>query len=307
MRNVERPVFVVGVDHSGTSILYRMLARHPALAWFSPYSLRGGDFPGRAWVPFHGWINRSGRRLLGVRWGKGEGRYLPQPREGVGIWRRLLPPTDGFLGAGDYTEEQAARVRRALAQELDAWKLDRMLVKVPYLTRAIGLLDRIFPDALFVHIVRDGRAVALSNRSLFAHSSRDDAEALRAAALNWVHTLEYVNALEPVLGERLTTIRYQTFCEDVHGWLTRTLRFAGLDPDAVDLGGLPRTLRPTDERWLLGCSPPDQRLLNGILAETLQRWGYEAFAAAPRPAAEPRRTARGGRSPEAAPLGGPTR
>ena len=41
------PVFVFGVDHSGTTILYRMLAYHPDLTWFSQFSLRRGEIPGR--------------------------------------------------------------------------------------------------------------------------------------------------------------------------------------------------------------------------------------------------------------------
>ena len=42
---VTRAIFVVGVEHSGTTILYRMLARHPDLAWLSHYSMRDGKNP----------------------------------------------------------------------------------------------------------------------------------------------------------------------------------------------------------------------------------------------------------------------
>ena len=41
------PVFVFGADHSGTTILYRMLAYHPDLTWLSQFSLRRGEIPGR--------------------------------------------------------------------------------------------------------------------------------------------------------------------------------------------------------------------------------------------------------------------
>ena len=47
-----RAIFVVGVEHSGTTILYRMLARHPDLAWLSHYSMRDGEIPNRCRVPF---------------------------------------------------------------------------------------------------------------------------------------------------------------------------------------------------------------------------------------------------------------
>lgn len=281
MTAIDRPVFIVGVDHSGTTILYRMMARHPELAWFSQYSLRSGDFPGRSWVPLHGFANRAGRSMFRFRWQKETPRYLPEPREGAGIWRRLIPRTDGFLYESDYDDGMAARVRGAIRAELDAWRLQRMLVKIPYLTRAMELLDRIFPDALFIHIVRDGRAVALSNQKRFEQAGRDAAEALSVSARTWTETLAYIEKLHARLGGRLMTMRYEEFCEDVHAWLRRAIEFSQLDPDALDVNGIPSTLRSTNPKWLGSCSPGDERLLDRELAGTLARWRYPLFGSFP--------------------------
>jgi hypothetical protein len=280
MSSIDRPLFIVGVDHSGTTILYRMMARHPELAWFSQYSLRGGDFPGRSWVPLHGWANRAGRSMFRFRWQKETPRYLPEPREGAGIWRRLVPRTDGFLYDTDYNEEMAARVRGAIQNELDAWRLERMLIKIPYLTRAMQLLDRIFPDALFVHIVRDGRAVALSNQKRFEQGGRRPDEALRISARTWIETLEYVEGMRERLGARLLTMRYEEFCDDAHGGLRDVFRFGQLDPGAVDTHDIPPRLRSTNQKWLTHCSPSDRRLLDRELGTALTRWGYPRFGAA---------------------------
>jgi hypothetical protein len=277
MSAIDRPVFIVGVDHSGTTILYRMMARHPDLAWFSQYSLRGGHFPGRSWVPLHGFANRAGRSLFPFRWQKETPRYLPEPREGAGIWRRLIPRTDGFLYASDYDGEMSARVRGAIREELDAWRLERMLVKIPYLTRAMQLLDRMLPGAFFIHIVRDGRAVALSNQKRFELQGRNSLDALRTSARTWTDTLEYIEGMHGQLGARLMTMRYEEFCSDVHGGLREVVRFSQLDPDALDLEDIPQTLRSTNEKWLGGCSPSDRALLDRELGETLKRWGYPLF------------------------------
>ncbi|MGE0160397.1 MAG: sulfotransferase [Gemmatimonadales bacterium] len=279
MSVIDRPVFIVGVDHSGTTILYRMMARHRDLAWFSQYSLRGGDFPGRSWVPLHGWANRAGRSMFPFQWQKAKPRYLPEPREGAGIWRRLIPRTEGFLYDSDFDPQIAERTRSAVQAELDAWQLDRMLIKIPYLTRAMQLMDRIFPDALFIHIVRDGRAVALSNQKRFEQGGRAPTDALRASARIWIETLEYVEALRGRLGSRLMTMRYEAFCKDVHGALREAFRFSQLPSQAADLEGIPTTLRSTNEKWLATCSPSDQRLLDQELAAGLKKWGYPLFGA----------------------------
>jgi hypothetical protein len=254
-----------------------MMARHPELAWFSQYSLRGGDFPGRSWVPLHGWANRAGRSMFRFRWQKETPRYLPEPREGAGIWRRLIPRTDGFLYESDYDEEMAARVRAAIQDELDAWRLERMLIKIPYLTRAMRLLDRIFHDARFIHIVRDGRAVALSNQKRFEQDDRSPAEALRTSARTWTETLEYIEAMHRRLGARLMTMRYEEFCQDVHGGLREVFLFSQLDADAVDLNGIPPKLRSTNQKGLGDGSPSDRGLLDRELGKALEKRGYPLF------------------------------
>ena len=35
---IDRPIFIIGVGRSGTTILYNLLSIHPELCWFSRYS-----------------------------------------------------------------------------------------------------------------------------------------------------------------------------------------------------------------------------------------------------------------------------
>lgn len=278
---IDRPVFVIGVDHSGTTIFYRMLARHPELAWLSQYSLRDGTIPGRARVPLNGWINRTGRRLTDFTWRKRHRIVRPEPKEGTATWRALVPETPRLLHAEDCTDEMARRVRAAIRSELEAWRLDRVVFKIPYLTRAVLLLDHILPDAHFLHIVRDGRAVALSTRELFAEEGRSANRALRAAAANWVMTVEYVERCAEVLDGRLWTVRYEDLCVDVHGTVAEAWRFCGLEPVAQQLDPIPSELEPTNERRFLQSTQEDRATLNEVLAGTLERWGYAPFAGIP--------------------------
>lgn len=278
---IDRPVFVIGVDHSGTTIFYRMLARHPELAWLSQYSLRDGTIPGRLRVPLNGWINRTGRRLTDFTWRKRHRVVRPEPKEGTATWRALIPETERLLDAGDCTDEMARRVRGAIRNELAAWHMKRVVFKIPYLTRAVLLLDHILPNALFLHIVRDGRAVSLSTRALFAENGRSPEQSLRAAATNWIMTLEYVERCAAVLDGRLWTVRYEDLCADVHGTVAEAWRFCGLEPVAEQLEPIPSQLQPTNERRFLQSTPEERAALNEILAGTLERWDYAPFAGIP--------------------------
>ena len=35
-----KPIFIVGVPRSGTTLMYRLLGQHPSLAWFSTNTLK---------------------------------------------------------------------------------------------------------------------------------------------------------------------------------------------------------------------------------------------------------------------------
>ena len=63
-----RPVYVLGVAHSGTSILRKMLAYHPEATWFSQYSLRDGSVEGRRRVPFAHAADRALRCFVRYDW-----------------------------------------------------------------------------------------------------------------------------------------------------------------------------------------------------------------------------------------------
>ena len=268
------PIFVFGVDHSGTTVLYRMLAYHPELAWFSQFTLRDGSIPGRSRRPGAG-ILEPRLRFVAHSWDKGDPalrRWLgPRPGEEGQIW-------DYLLGPGS---EAPGRIRECLAEFSARHGGRRVLAKRPAFGRNLGTLRAAFPAASFVHVVRDGRPVALSLRAKMAAAGEtgDDADPgakLREAAATWVGALETVSAAAPDL--HLLEVRYEDFCADVHGVLSSILEHAGLARQSFPWSRCPGQLDRRNSRWLEAASATELGAVEAVEGPMLRRYGYQAEA-----------------------------
>jgi hypothetical protein len=260
-------LFVFGAAHSGTTIAYRMLAYHPDLVWPSQFSLRGGEVPGRRRVPAAGLLDRQLRRRP-YRWTKGREsalrRYVvPRPVEARTLWQYVL-------GAGD--EAGTERLRRSLGALSERFGGGRVVAKLPELDRHLDLLQRAFPRASFLHLVRDGRAVALSLRPKFERRLDGEA-ALREAASHWV---DVVGRATGTPGVDPIQLRYEDLCADVHGSLRTVLERCGLDPGRFPFERCPERLSISNSRWIDAASEADLTLIAAVEAEALRRLGYPA-------------------------------
>jgi hypothetical protein len=266
----EAPVFVFGADHSGTTVLYLMLAYHPDLTWFSQFSLRGGEIPGRRAHPIAARFDRP-LRVLSHPWRKEQSRVrrvvVPHPGEERTIWNYLLE--DNAPGS--------VRLRENLKIQSERHGGRRVLAKRPSFYRHLHLLRTAFPNACFVHIVRDGRPVALSLRAKELTTAEragrpaDPGDALEAAARFWTEVLERTQKLSP---PQLIEVRYEDLCTDVHATLRAILRKAQLDVDSFPFRRCPMQLTSRNSHWLAAASAPELETISRIEAEQLIRHGY---------------------------------
>jgi hypothetical protein len=67
-----------------------------------------------------------------------------------------------YMTENDYTEEMAAYFRKKVLQVQNLWGRPRFVDKTLVNCFRVRLLNLIFPDAKFINIIRDGRAVAFS-------------------------------------------------------------------------------------------------------------------------------------------------
>jgi hypothetical protein len=148
-------VFVVGCGRSGTTLLRLMLDAHPDLAIppESHFLSRFGRALDRYEVPGGGADReRLAADVLRTRtfaaWGVPEGDVLARVR--------ALSEPASFADVIDAVYTAYAEPRGA----------SRWGDKTPRYVLDIPLFDRLFPGSRFVHIVRDGRDVAMSLRSV---------------------------------------------------------------------------------------------------------------------------------------------
>lgn len=139
-----RPVFLVGCPRSGTTLLRDLLRSHPNLtiapeSHFIPRFYRAFGDPSsddQAW--------QLARRILKT------------PR--VALFWRITAEQRDFAGCRSFS----AVTRRLFEIWAAKEGKPRWGDKTPHYVRDIPLLLRLFPEALVIHIVRDGRDVALS-------------------------------------------------------------------------------------------------------------------------------------------------
>jgi hypothetical protein len=279
------PIFILGVAHSGTTILYNMIGYHPDVTWFSRYN--------RPWIrwdaPQHGFLSglsRIGRgmaswtlsetdralRKFPYPWQKDGNqnlirRAIPEPYEAARIWQRLLPEP------GVDVADHAQAIRQVLSAHCRFWHLRFIVVKYPTLNSHIDLLRAAFPASRFLHIVRDGRSVAFSLREKFMRKESRKQEALRQSADYWVETIKHVSALPR---EDVLELRYEDLCDDCHGMLRKILEFVGLEVSAFPFDRVPANLTATNKRWLTDIDPTELQLLEERLEPYLTRYGYLA-------------------------------
>ncbi|NOY94019.1 MAG: sulfotransferase [Deltaproteobacteria bacterium] len=140
-----------------------------------------------------------------------------------------------------------------------------------------------FPDARFVHVVRDGRDVALCERPMSGLPPplgrrleerlgiQGEPAAVQAAAI-WAFQVERFIRFSAHFSQPILTLRFEQLLRDPGGELQKLARFLELP-----LNSLPgRSLEPTLERLPLGGSDATLAKIEARVGSVLRRLGYSA-------------------------------
>jgi hypothetical protein len=263
---------VLGVSRSGTTLLKEMLDSHSQLAiptesYFVPqlWDRHNGEFNPEEFLEDVG-------RLARVReWG-----VTPDDV------RERLPEN---ATAGD-------AIRAIFWSYANARGTPRYGDKTPSYMQSLDLLDRVFPDAQYVHLVRDGRDAGLSFLEMRRKPRFNLARprGIASFASQWKLEVEAARTFGSRLGpERYYELRYEDLVREPDAELRRVASFLGLDfepgmlayhagVDAAALQDHPLLAKPPTpdtRRWQEQLSSAHAQIFEAIAGDTLSAFGYE--------------------------------
>ena len=213
------PLIVLGVGRSGTTLLRVMLDRNTTLAipyeaFFVPQlAHRHGRRP-----RLEEFLDDLGRLRTLYDWGIAPEDVRPRLREGM------------------TTREAIAAIFETYAERRGK---PRWGDKTPLYMQQLPLLERVFPDAIWVHLVRDGRDAALSFLELpegFAGKTWAQPRTVAQFAARWRTEILAARRLGRHAGSRYLELRYEDLVAEPERELQRICGHSSLpwEPSMLD-------------------------------------------------------------------------
>ena len=271
------PVFVLGCPRSGTTLLYHML-------------LSAGNF-----VVYR--AESQVFNLLEPRFG--DLRVDRNKRKLLEAWEHSTLFTKTGLDARAIEEEVMAKCANAgdflrVVMEAMARKqaVERWADCTPDHLLAIPRIKQTIPNALVIHIIRDGRDVALSleKQAWIRPLPWDRGKELQAAALYWEWIVNSGRANGKMLGDDYQEIYYEDLVNHPQATLTRIGQFIGqeLDYSQIERVGIGSVSEPNSSftgaapsgefhpvaRWKTSLTSDRLKEVEELIGESLLSLGY---------------------------------
>jgi Sulfotransferase family len=265
------PIFIIGCHRSGTSIFYRKLALHPDLAFITRTTRR---------APNQLLMMRLFMLLRSV-----EKNSMPIGGE---VWNKFGSEEDQVMTAADVTPEIRTYFERLVKNHLILFRRKRFLNKSPSNSVKIGFLNALFPDAYFIHMVRDGRAVARSiSKGRMTHGRFSGAKypgwqnlmdrpLVESCGTQWVQTIGYIReSLKKIPADRVLQVRYEDFIASPMETMQRVGETCKLTWTHALLEQVADGLKSRNYKWSETFSPADIALLQTLQGDLLTELGYD--------------------------------
>ncbi len=279
MNSVQSPVFVVGSARSGTSLVYSILMASNVYTLYAAETLllrTCADKYGRL-------TQKSIYEKFIQDWLKSK-QFLRSGLNREVFIRNAIHHKSSYLEFLDYF-----MTAMSLDQNKSYWAEN-----TPNHVLEISNIAKYFPQSRFLHVIRDGRAVATSLNKLNWVSSKQAALRLMSAGIHWETHVVSGRKQGRKLGKRYMEIYYEELIRHPNKVLCALSDFIGTNIDLQMLqnnryGVLGKTntvyneKQPNDNklfsadalsRWKTTLSAKDQAILNTVIGDTLQSFGY---------------------------------
>lgn len=200
---IQQPIFIVGCHRSGTTVLYEAIAQHPDLVYFTNASNL---------LPRTPILSNTLCQLLGLNDIVQE-RFLQDgvtftaltPNEGIRIWEyHESNRVNYYLDEIHENPQMEQYLKQTIQKHLKYMGGKRFINKNPDNSMRLRYLHKLFPDAYFIHIIRDGRAVCSSilkaralAKEFFGSEHRHATSGIKSQ--NW-EEIRHVWDTDPIVG-----------------------------------------------------------------------------------------------------------
>nr|WP_321404964.1 sulfotransferase [uncultured Desulfobacter sp.] len=164
-------------------------------------------------------------------------------------------------------------------------QMDRWGDKTPEYVHNLHVLRKLYPDAQYIHIVRDGRDVASSS---FKHGMMG-VQNMFMAAMQWKESIENVDNFSKSFDtSQFMEFRYEDFLTDPVKIFSDLIKFLEIDDSDNKLidyisSNIKSELKTTNfNKWKTQFSKKDRILYESVAADVLKAKGYETIVDRPR-------------------------
>jgi hypothetical protein len=253
------PVFVMGCPRSGTNLLYDTLLSAGGFAIY-----RGRLSVHQLLIPRFGRLNRLENRKKAIAvWLRSKG-FRRSKLDAAALTTRIL---ENCRNGGDFLRIVMDEIARK--QQVDRWAIYN-----PDAVVRVATLKREIPDALFIHIIRDGRDIALSLKKLGDFNplpwSREQ-RSLEETALYWEWMVQKGRNSGRKIPTDYAEIRYEDLVADPRTALKMVSQFLDhdLDYDRIQAAALGTIRNPNSSFRIEG---EDFEEKADRVSNPVQRW-----------------------------------
>jgi len=268
-----KPIFIIGLGRSGTTILYELFTKHKDTAFFEHFAIKYRDKP----------------RMLKLfpilfklrKWKHGIKR--PKAMEGGQIWNKFYPLFEP-LNESHSTNEIKQYYNQIIQTELKCFNATRFVGKYPPNSLNLPWLNEMFPDSFYILIWRDPKAAVCSlYTKMKKHRKFSDPYHQWSIIRNkfgkgqsdlegCINVHKYISdtLLQdlPLVKDRTIELKYEDFVNDPQKELKRIFDFTGLTWYKTLEKEIPEKLKlGNNEKWKFLPSNEKEILSRAFLSE----------------------------------------
>ncbi len=298
--SIKKPIFIIGVPRSGTTLVHSILCNHKDLAWVSDEDLGKWLLPIEQFQidSLYKWLKTNNKKIpmseealfvFGKDLGDGLKHFGTPPKdstkipiEGEILWREIF----GTNYVEDITNEKKIKLGKEILSITKNQKKTRFICKAPNNSFRLFAIQKIFPDAKFINMARDPRAVVSSMSKRYEEEGEFDIGMYEKTTSDvkfqslepiekfaWFYK-EFTDAIEKFSTQNknsVLTIYYENLIQNPTSVIQNILEFCSLSIP-VPIDDMSSTIQQNSlDKWKKNLSQEDIEKISNIVSGSINR------------------------------------